>query len=206
MTKHVCRAFTLLAFAVLAAGCSWFNAVEEGKIPQGVIFYAGCPVVFYFLDEDGNDLVDESRVDTYPLVFRLHAGEEARSQARESIQSIVQALDGVRTEFFVYNGGSNWFWKDSQEQLCAFQSYMWGKTQNPDFMMYVYAGPGEPDSLQVKYKYLTEADNPKIDGWGVDVISVTYNGVEVLENNENGKVFVTKPSHGKTSVKTGSRN
>ena len=38
----------------------------------------------------------------------------------------------------------------------------------------------------------------------VQITSVKYNGVEVFEGNENGKVFVRKPSQGETTVTVGS--
>ena len=63
-----------------------------------------------------------------------------------------------------------------------------------------------PDSLKVKYKYVTGKDDPNLEGtWGVNVTSLRYGDVEVLEGNENGKVFIVKPSHGETTVKVGSR-
>ena len=87
-----------------------------------------------------------------------------------------------------------------------FQTYLWGKTINTDAKIYVYGSQNAAaDSLQIKYKYTTAADNPDLEGtWGVDVLSIKYNEVEVFENNETGKVFIVKPSQGETSVKVGS--
>ena len=203
MNKSVFRAFLTLCLAVLCVtACEWFNAVDDGKIPQGVIFYTGCPVVFYFVDEDGGDLVDTDQPSTYPTVFRVPAYEDDRDKARQSIQTIHQS--GV--DYYVYNEGSNWLWEDSDTQRIAFQTYMWGKTVNPDAKLFVYYKQyTEPDSLQVTYKYVTADDDPALQGsWGVDVTSLKYNGVEVLVGNENGKVFIRKPSHGETTVKVGS--
>ena len=91
--------------------------------------------------------------------------------------------------------------------LHAFQSYMWGHTPDSEFTMLVFAGQNAaPDSLKVKYKYVTGKDDPNLEGtWGVNVTSLRYGDVEVLEGNENGKVFIVKPSHGETTVKVGSR-
>lgn len=207
MKNIVWRFFALLCLTVLATGCDWFTAVDDGKIPQGVIFYAGCPVDFYFIDEDGNDLVDAQQARTYPLVFHYFAGEDERVNAVMQIQTVTQRVDGVPTEVSSYNGGSNWIWKDQKEGLHAFRSYMWGQTPNTDFTMLVFTPQNAtPDSLQVKYKYLTGKDDPRLEGaWGVEVTSLRYQDVEVFVGNENGKVFIVKPSHGETTVKIGSR-
>ena len=193
--------------ALCVTGCNWFNAVDDGKIPQGVIFYTGSPVVFYFVDEDGDDLVNKETPSTYPKLFFFYADEDTRVQAVSQIQTITQTSGGVSTEFSVYNDGSNWLWTDPEEDLTAFQSYMWGKTPNTSSTMLVYLGESSvPDSLQVQYKYRTPAEDPSLDGnWAVDITSVRYQGVEVFEHNENGKVFIVKPSHGETTVKVGSR-
>lgn len=208
MKNTVWRVFALLCLTVLCVtGCEWFNAVDNGKIPQGVVFYAGCPVDFYFIDEDGNDLVDPQQAKTYPMVFHFPANEDARMNAIMQIQSYTQTIHGVSTELSVYNGGSNWIWNDAEEGLHAFQSYMWGQTPDSVFTMLVYAGQhATPDSLKVKYKYVTGKDDPKLEGtWGVNVTSLRYGDVEVFAGNENGKVFIVKPSHGETTVKIGSR-
>ena len=208
MKNTIWRVFALLCLTVLCVtGCDWFNAVDDGKIPQGVMFYTGCPVDFFFIDEDGNDLVDAQQARTYPLAFQYYADEDARVQAVMQIQTVTQRVDGVPTEVYSYNGGSNWIWKDNQEGLHAFRSYLWGKTPNTEFMMLVYTPQNAtPDSLKLKYKYLTGKEDPKLEGtWGVEVTSIRYKDVEVLEGNENGKVFIVKPSHGETTVKVGSR-
>lgn len=203
MNKTVVRTLLFLILAAFStAACNWFDPIEDGKIPQGVIFYTGCPVVFYFVNEDGEDLVNIERPATYPAVFRVPAGEDDQDRARQTIQTIRRS----QVDYYVYNEGSNWLWKDSDEQRIAFQTYLWGKTVNTDAKIYVYGSQNAAaDSLQIKYKYTTAAENPDLEGtWGVDVLSIKYNEVEVFENNKTGKVFIVKPSQGETSVKVGS--
>ena len=207
MKKNVwCTLALLFLSALCVTGCDWFTAVDDGKIPQGVIFYTGCPVAFYFIDEDGNDLVDARQESSYPLVFRFIADEDDRVQALMPVQTISQTEHGVTTDFYVYNAGSNWLWEDTEENLHAFQSYMWGKTQNTECTMLIYANKNAaPDSLQVQYKYRTSKDDPSLEGsWGVDITSLRYQGVEVFIGNEKRKVFIEKPSlGGKTIVHVG---
>ena len=204
MKKTVLRAFLFLClFAGCTAGCNFITPSQEGTIPAGVIFYTGCPVAFYFVDEDGADLVNFDQPQTYPTVFRVPTDGLGRERACMNIQTIRQS--GI--DYYVYNDGSNWFWKDPDEQKCAFQTYLWGKTVNTEAKIYVYANhSANADSLLIKYKYLTPTADNDLGGstWGVDVLSVKYNEVEVFENNETGKAFIVKPSQGKTTVKVGS--
>ncbi|MBO4535762.1 MAG: hypothetical protein J5702_01000 [Bacteroidales bacterium] len=206
MKKSVLRAFLFLClFAGCTAACDWLFPEQEGAIPAGVLFYTGCPVAFYFVDEDGDDLVDFDQPDTYPTVFRVPTDVLARERACMNIQTIRQS--GV--DYYVYNEGSNWFWKDQDEQKCAFQTYLWGKTVNTEAIIYVYPNHASAaDSLHITYKYLTPTADNDLGGstWGVDVLSVKYNEVEVFEHNETGKVFIVKPSQGETTVKVGSLN
>ena len=204
MKKTGLRSWTLLFLAALCAvGCSVFDSFDDDKIPSGVMFYTDCPIIFYFVDENGLDLVDVDQPSTFPLAFWHEAVREDREQALISMQTFNR--EGIA--YYLYNNGSNWLQEDSEMQRCGFQSFLWGRTLEPSYKMFVYAGSeAAADSLRVSFQYLTPAENQLRGGssWGVDVTSVTYNGVEVFQGNENGKVFVIKPSQGETAVKVGS--
>ena len=198
------RIWMLLCLAaVCATGCHLFDDPDDGTIQPGMLYYTDCPVVFYFVDEDGADLVDVNQASTYPLAYRYAAGSDIREMALLSLQTL--AKDGV--VLYYYNDACNWFVEDLDEHLCRFQTYLWGVTPETEYNMFVYAGSrAEAESLKVKYGYVfpEEGKNLGRATWGVEVKSLTYNGVEVFQGNENGKVFVVKPSHGETTVKTGS--
>ena len=113
-----------------------------------------------------------------------------------------QTLDGGT--IYLYNDGANSLFRENEESLWRFQSFVWGRTVEPVGKTFLSLKSGM-DSLSVSFKYLSAAE-ANINGgtWAVDVESVKYNDVEVFVGNENGKVFVQKPSHGGTIVKVGS--
>ena len=203
--KRYFMATALLVAALLASGCDWWFGEEEKDvtIPENVSFYTGCPLSFYFVDENGNTLVNIDDTKTYPIAFRGTASEAAIQQGRSSIQTYVN--EG--TTLYVYNDGSNSLYWIAADQQYRFQCFFWGLTPEENFSFPIYFGNGdEYDVVTVTYRYVTTADNVQIQGasWAVDVVSVKYNGVEVLVGNENGKVYVVKPSQGATAVKIGS--
>ena len=198
MKKSRFLAAVLLTLSLsLTAGCNIFGNESEG-IPSDVLFYTGCPLSFYYVDEQGNDLVNTADPQSFPTAFLIEASEESRLEAVSSMQQIVQA----GTTYLLYNTATNSLKQDADLQRWGFQTYLWGRTPNKDYTTYVYAG-GTKDSLKVAYKYLLpggEDSEGITSGWGVKITSMLYNNVEVFLNNDNGKVFVEKPSQGGETV------
>lgn len=187
----------LLCPLFLAAGCNWLFNDDSDGIPVGMLFYTGCPLSFYYVDEHGNDQIDLQNPATFPTAFRVPVAPFVREEAVGSLTET--SLDGAT--YYLYNSGSNSLREDAGPRY-AFQTYLWGKTLDPDYTMYVYTGDSK-DSLKVSYRYLraSESDGlPSGASWGVEVTSICYNEVEVFQNNENGKVFIEKPSQGGETV------
>ena len=194
----------LLVAGLLMAGCSLFDDFSD-EIPVGLSFYTGCPVAFYFMDEDGEELVDPTDPDTFPLAFSTRV--KIISSGKQDFSVFETEENG--SPLIRYNDNTNSLWKDPEQQRWTFRTWLWGRTKEPDYTMYVYVGSQE-DSLSVSYKYLQAGDPgyenlPAGSKWGVEILSMRYNGVEVYKGNENGKVFIEKPSHsGETVVHVGS--
>ncbi len=193
----------LASYAGLTAGCNWLFPEEnnDGTVPENVNFYTGCPLTFYYADENGASPINIETPDTYPVAFRGAVPESTCEIARANVQ--VYEKDGE--VLYVYNGGSNSLLWSEEDQLYGFQTWFYGVTPQVTYSFPIYIG-NDIDTLKVGYKYLTTADDVQISGasWAVDVESVTYNGVEVLVGNINGKVFIEKPSQGETVVRIGS--
>ena len=199
---YTCMAL-FAAVLLMAAGCDLFldHIAEEDGIPEGVSFYTGCPISMYFVDENGNDLVTIGNTSTYPTAFSGPVFEEAIERAVSNAQEYTTD-EGV---VLLYNNTSNTLWNDPSEGKIRFQTFFWGVTPELTHLMPVYLG-SSVDTLTVGYKYVTASDKVQITGasWAVDIISVHYNGVDVLLNNTTGKVFIEKPSQGGTIVHVGS--
>ena len=203
MNKHL-HLFVILALcAGLLSGCDWFEEPKsDDTIPTGVTFYTNANLGFFFLDGEGNDLVDMQEPATYPVLSATKIGSRALEEAVGGTETY---QDNGRS-YTLYANSHNWLFKDEGENLTCFGSHLWGRTVEAEYTSYVYAAGGM-DSITVSYKYLTANDGVRIDGggWAVEVESVLYNGVEVFKNNENGKVFIQKPSREETVVKVGRR-
>ena len=197
------KTFFSITLAVLAllltAGCSLFNEFTD-EIPEGYTFYTGCPVSFFFVDEEGTDLVDPSDSSTYPVAFP----GQMRILSMKELDFSIYETEEDGSPLIMYNDNTNSLWKDPEQQRWSFRTWLWGVTKEKDYRMYVYYGSQE-DSLTVSYKYLKAGDPgseklPAGSSWGVEILSMRYNDVEVYVGNENGKAFIEKPSQGGETV------
>ena len=202
MKKHLSLIALLALCAGLLTGCDIFNNPEsDTEIPVGVTYYTGANISFYFVDGEGNDLVDIDDDTTYPVVWSRLILDESYLQ---ELSSHVDQYHQDGKDYFVYANGHNWLSFDSGERLNTLGTHLWGVTVEKENKTYVHVAGGV-DSMNVTCRYLTAADGVQIQGggWAVEVESVRYNGVEILAGNENGKVFIQKPSRNETIVRVG---
>lgn len=197
------RIFPFLCLSVaLLAMTSCVSDYDPGVIPVGEPFYTNCPLKFYFVDENGEDLVKDGDTSTYPLAYPLPVSPEAREMAFPVYE--VREND---TQIYLYNSRYNWIWKDAEENMrFAFRTALFGTTQNTSDLMYVYTSASAgADSLRVGYRYLSGSQTES-GYWEVEVTSMKYNGKEILEGNDSKKVYIVKSSdpEEETVVKIGS--
>ncbi len=203
MKKLLVLFLTLGVLSSVVSACMGdLGPAGEKGIPAGVSFYTSAQgLQFFFVDEDGNDLVDLDERHSWPLAFP----QKVESTTRES--AITRATTEAHSDgrvFYVYNDNCNALCKDYDSGLYGFSTYLWGRTVEPEYTTYIYKG-SSIDSLNVSYTYHeAQAGQAGGNSWMVQITSVKYNGVEVFEGNENGKVFVRKPSQGETTVTVGS--
>ena len=183
----------------VVSGCIDAGPSHESGIPAGVSFYTSAQgLQFFFIDEEGKDLVNLDERLSWPLAFP----QKVEATTRES--AISRASTEAHSDgrvFYVYNDNCNALCKDYETGLYGFSTYLWGRTVEPEYTTYIYKG-SSIDSLNVTYTY-HEAQASGA-SWMVQIMSVKYNGTEVFEGNQNGKVFVRKPSQGETTVMVGS--
>ena len=200
MKRLLSLTVVLAACAGLLTGCEWFDEPNYNtEIPEGMIYYTPVNLSFYFEDADGNDLVDLDNPETYPVVY---PGKVTPSFVRD-LTSKVTALIEEGIPYSLYANDHNWLFNDMEMRRVCFGTHVWGRTVEPEYTSYVYVGGGM-DSLTVSFKYIT-ANDPDVHidggGWAVEVQSVKYNTVEVLNGNKEGKVYVRKPSPDETAVR-----
>ena len=186
-------AFSLFCLVALSlASCNIWG--DDGKVPDGTLYYTDCPRWIYFVDENGNDRLDLDSLYNLPTAFQVQVPKSTRMSAVHDFQKVT--YDDV--EYIMYNNTTNFLRLDSESGLIAFQSYLWGKTPQKEFTTYMYHGDDE-FTLKVTFQYLTQ-ENDGVQ-WGVKITSVLLNDTEVFQGNEKGKVFVVKPSQGDISVR-----
>ena len=194
--------FLLFLACFLLPGCDLFefNNNGEEEIPSGLSFYTSVPgLSIFFVDGEGDDLIDLESRETWPLATPNPLGSHS---LEEYTGAATQYSIGSET-CWSYCNDSNILWFDKETNLVGFRSFLWGKTVEPEFTTWVYQGSAL-DSIKVGFTYVTAAESEIQGGsWSVKVHSIKYNGIEILNGNENGKVFVQRPSPESTVVKVG---
>lgn len=163
----------------------WYNF-----IPDGNKFSRANTLRFYYLDENGNDLIAPNDLKTYPVSW----SEELVNPLERTYDNIADAdYNTIR-----YNGNHNWIYYDNQEQLyyCTMTAYGDAKQSSFSFPVYVQ---GDTDRIDITYKYTVKG---VIGGeyWG-KIVSWQYNGTHVYsDDDEHDKKVFIKKHDGKTIV------
>lgn len=162
---------------------------EEGwydSIPDGNFFSRGNTVRFYYIDGNGNGLINPEDKNTLPVSWR------------EELVNPIERTEDYNAEHGNYNGNHNWVVYDEEEGLyyCTVSAYGDERQSTYSFPIYVN---GEKDVMQITYKY---TDRDVIGGkYWAKMISWKYNGVHVYSDDDGPykKVFIKK-ANGKTTV------
>lgn len=179
--------FVLGTFSLI--GCNdEMTDEEEGwydSIPDGNFFSRGNTVQFYYIDENGNSLINPENKETFPVSWR------------EEIENPIERTEDLQ-EHGNYNGNHNWILYDEEEKLyyCTVSAYGDERQSTYSFPIYVN---DEKDTMEITYKY-TDRDVFGGKYWA-KIISWKYNGVHVYSDDDEPckKVFIKK-ANGKTTV------
>lgn len=180
--------FVLGTFGLMGCNDEVFDE-EEGwydRIPDGGLFSRGNTVRFYYIDGNGNSLINPQDKNTLPVSWR------------EEIENPIERTEGYDAEHANYNHNHNWVFYDEEEELyyCTVSAY--GDSRQSTFSFPIYVN-GEKDTMEITYKY---TDKGVIVGkYAYKIISWKYNGVHVYSDGdeEPKKVFIKK-ANGKTTV------
>lgn len=180
--------FVLGTFSLM--GCNdEMTDEEEGwydSIPDGNFFSRGNTVRFYYIDGNGNSLINPEDKNTLPVSWR------------EELVNPIERTEDYNAEHGNYNGNHNWVVYDEEEGLyyCTVSAYGDERQSTYSFPIYVN---DEKDTMEITYKY---TDRDVIGGkYWAKMISWKYNGVHVYSDDDEPykKVFIKK-ANGKTTV------
>lgn len=178
----------ILAVCCLAGftGCSDDDGSWYDSVPGGGDFERGNTVQFYYIDENGNDLLDPSDLTTLPI----------RCAGNTAVPSVP---DDYNAEYGFYNGSLDHLSYDKTEGLHFYSTCAWGDQQYSNAVFYVYF-KGDFDRMDLTYIY-TNRDVIGGDGWWSKIVSWKVNGTHVYSDDDElyKKVFIRKAA-GKTSV------
>lgn len=177
-----------LSLIICFAGCNdddsnrWYDSM-----PDGGLFHTGNYLRFFYVDEDGKDLIDPENLSTLPV---------SSIELLDS-QPIVEAYD-YRNK---YNEELNSVSFNEQKGLNEFFTYAFGDSRQSNYTFYVCHN-GVADKMEVTFQY----QDHKVDGglyYASSIISWSVNGVEVYNiKKPSMRVYVrlVKKSDGTTEV------
>ena len=180
--------FVLGTFSLM--GCNdEMTDEEEGwydSIPDGNFFSRGNTVRFYYIDGNGNSLINPEDKNTLPVSWR------------EELVNPIERTEDYNAEHGNYNGNHNWVVYDEEEELYYCEVSAYGDERQSTYSFPIYVN-GDKDGMQITYKY---TDRDVIGGkYWAKIISWKYNGVHVYSDDVEPfkKVFIKK-ANGKTTV------
>lgn len=177
-----------LSLIICFAGCNdddsnrWYDSM-----PDGDPFHTGTPLRFFYVDEDGNDLIDPEDYSTLPV------------SSLEELDS--QPVIGELYKDYSYNNDYNSVVYNKYRGLHEFFTYAFGDSRQSSYTFYVYHN-GVADKMDVTFQY----QNKKVDGgrfYASNNTSWSVNGVEVYNIKKPAmRVYVrlVKKSDGTTEV------
>ena len=173
--------------------------VEEGEewlnsIPDGNFFGRANTLRLYYIDENGNSLINPDDPNTYPVSW----SENLENPIERTNDRNLDLSSSISPTTIGYNGNHNWICFDKEENLyyCTLLAYGDAKYSTYTFPIYIN---GDTDQLEISYKYTTKdvigGDfHPKIISW-------KYNGTHIYSDDDgyDKKVFIRK-ANGNTTV------
>lgn len=188
-TKNLFGILVLFLVAINFVGCNdddnrWYDSMKDGGL-----FHAGTHLRFFYVDEDGNDLIDLENLNTLPV------------SSREILDSqpVIEAYDYGN----YYNGELNHVIYNENKELNEFFTFALGDSRHSNYTFYVYHN-GVADKMEVTFQY----EDKKVDG-GLFYLSRNLfwrvNGVEVYNVNKPNSlireyVYLVKKKDGTTEV------
>ncbi len=177
----------LVLFIISFTGCKEeYNDGWYDSIPDGNFFARANSVRFYYIDENGNSLINPDDLSTLPVA------------CDEELENPIERTQDYNSEYGYYNGNNSCVRYDEEEGLYYGSFTAYGDSRQSIYSYPLYIN-GEIDKMEIHYRY---TDKDVIGGkyWG-KIISWKYNGVHIYSDDDeyDTKVFITK-ANGKTTV------
>ena len=187
-TKFIFGTLVLFLSTISFVSCSdddsdrWYDKMQDGGL-----FHTGNQMRFFYVDEEGNDLIDPEDLNTLPV----------SSLTQLESQPVIESFDYNQS----YNNEHNNILYNKDKEAYEFFTYAFGDSRQSNYTFYVYHN-GVADKMDVTFKY----QNHKVDGglyYASNIISWSVNDVEVYNMKKptmRKYVYLVKKSDGTTEV------
>lgn len=174
-------------------GNEYNEEVWYDNIPDGNFFSRANTLRFYYIDAEGNSLINPDDPNTYPVSW-----SEALENPIERTYDWKNWNPKPYYPAISYNGNHNWIYFDEEENLYYSGISAYGDERQSSYTFPIYVN-GDTDQMEITYKYTNDG---VIGGeYWAKIISWKYNGTHVYSDDEEQemKVFIKK-SNGETTV------
>lgn len=173
----------------------WYDTIENGTP-----FLTGTGAYFYYIDEEGHDLLDIDVPSTYPAT----SIDEKNPNIADSIENKRFYVRGGNSRD--YNaigipGGNGGYWNsvdfNNYKGLTRFYAFAYGDARQKNSRFYIWF-KGKADVVDMVYSY-QKRENSGF-RFSVSIESMKVNGVEVPKGLKRN-IFLIKKEDGTTEVK-----
>lgn len=174
-------------------GNEYNEEVWYDNIPDGNFFSRANTLRFYYIDAEGNSLINPYDPNTYPVSW-----SEALENPIERTYDWKNWNPKPYYPAISYNGNHNWIYFDEEENLYYSGISAYGDERQSSYTFPIYVN-GDTDQMEITYKYTNDG---VIGGeYWAKIISWKYNGTHVYSDDEEQemKVFIKK-SNGETTI------
>jgi len=179
----------ILVFTVGFIACSDDDEDEDypyTHIKGGGLFYRGNTVRFYYIDEEGKDLLDPEDMSSLPVSY----------DKDEKLPEVKIIPDDYKDG--LYNRNHNSILFDPELKLYYMNTSAPGNMEKPTYTFYI-GYKDDFDKMDLTYRYTDK----NVDGgkYHSKIISWKFNGTYIYSDNDSSdkKVFIKK-ANGKTTV------
>ncbi|MCD7938041.1 MAG: hypothetical protein LUG98_14385 [Tannerellaceae bacterium] len=186
MRKEMLLFMLLGEVLTMLTGCRDENGTYVSEIENGGFFLRDNTVRFYYIDEQGNDLIRPGRPETLPITY---------TQPGEVPATMSAPADYKKG---TYNQGLNTIGYDEKEKLYYMHSIVPGDSRQKTYTFYI-GHQNQFDKVEITYEYTTD----NVYGWSYwsRIVSWKYNNVPIYSDSDkyDKKIFIKK-ARGKTTV------
>lgn len=181
-TNYLLRVLLLFFCMVGFISCSEDDGQKYyDSVPEGGSFYRGNTVRFYYMDEDGNNVIRIGEAETYPRFCETKEGiPEVPTPDKQGLYAGNVCQVGT-----------------DEEGKAFFSITVPGDERSNAYVFYVYCNEGF-DQMDLTYGYTRDALGG--DGWYAHILSWKVNGTHVYADKEGQERVYVQRMKGQTKV------